>query len=341
MPTIKDVAKEAGVSIATVSYVLNGRKEMVGEKTRQHVLQVARELGYRANVTARNLQSSRTNLIGYAWHINPLDQPTSVMDQFIYTLAQSAEAAGYHLLTFTYKSEDPVAVYDELIRSGRVDGFVLADTVEDDPRVNFLLEQNIPFVSFGRANRASEFNWVDTDGQAGMAQATDHLLSLGHQRIAFLGWPHDSLSGNYRLDGYLTAMRAAGLDVPEHFVIHNEYAEDSLNRAFENWHRLPYDERPTAVIAVSDFVAVNAMRTVQEYGYRIGQTMSIVGFDDAPFVRYLQPSLTTLSQPFPYISDLLVETLDLLIKEKQPERLQTLVLPELVIRESSGPPQVE
>src|SRR5687768_4073846 len=133
MPTIKDVAKAAGVSIATVSYVLNDRKDMVSDKTRLHVLEIAKRLGYRPNIIARNLQSSRTKLVGYAWHINPLDQPTSVMDQFIYTLAQTVEEMGYHLLTFTNKREDPVAVYDDLIRSGRVDGFVVADTVTDDP----------------------------------------------------------------------------------------------------------------------------------------------------------------------------------------------------------------
>jgi DNA-binding LacI/PurR family transcriptional regulator len=341
MPTIKDVAKEAGVSIATVSYVLNDRKDMVSEKTRVHVLETAKRLGYRPNIIARNLQSSRTKLIGYAWHINPLDQPTSVMDQFIYTLAQSVEAAGYHLLTFTYKSADPVAIYDDLIRSGRVDGFVLADTVVDDPRVRHLLEQNFPFVSFGRANEEWDFNWVDTDGQAGMVEATAYLQSLGHRRIAFLGWPSDSLSGNFRLQGYLDAMAEAGCDVPEHYIIHNDYSENSLEQAFHFWHQLSKDQQPTALLSVSDFVAVNAMRTAEQFGYRIGETLSIVGFDDAPFVRYLQPGLTTMSQPFRYISDLLVENLDNIIQEGRSERLQKLIIPELIVRGTSGVPQAE
>lgn len=341
MPTIKDVAKEAGVSIATVSYVLNNRKDMVSDKTRAHVLETAKKLGYRPNIIARNLQSSRTKLIGYAWHVNPLDQPTSVMDQFIYTLAQAVEALGYHLLTFTYKSEDPVALYEDLIRSGRVDGFVVADTVTNDPRVRYLIEQDFPFVAFGRANEAWDFDWVDTDGEAGMAEATRYLLGLGHQRIAFLGWPSDSLSGNYRLQGFLQTMNAAGLNVPETFIIHNDYANNSLIKAYQTWQRLPKEQRPTALLCVSDFVAVNAMQTAEQFGYRVGENLAVVGFDDAPFVRYLQPGLSTMSQPFRYICDLLIERLDKLILEGGTERLQELVKPQLVIRGSSAAPQAD
>jgi DNA-binding LacI/PurR family transcriptional regulator len=341
MPTIKDVAKEAGVSIATVSYVLNDRKDMVSDKTRLHVLEIAKRLGYRPNIIARNLQSSRTKLVGYAWHINPLDQPTSVMDQFIYTLAQTVEEAGYHLLTFTNKSEDPVAVYEDLISSGRVDGFVVADTVSDDPRVRFLIEQNFPFVAFGRANDAWDFDWVDTDGEAGMAEATRYLTSIGHQRIAFLGWPQDSLSGNHRLQGFLDVMQEAGLAIPEHFIIHNEYANNSLGQAFELWQSLPANQRPTALLCVSDFVAVNAKQMAEQFGYRVGENLSIVGFDDAPFVRYLQPGLSTMSQPFGYICDLLVQRLDSIICDDGAGRLQKLIVPKLVIRGSSAAPQAE
>jgi LacI family transcriptional regulator len=341
MPTIKDVAKEAGVSIATVSYVLNDRKDMFSEKTRSHVLETAKRLGYRPNIIARNLQSSRTKLIGYAWHINPLDNPTSVMDQFIYTLARRVEEADYHLLTFTYTSEDPVAVYDDLIRSGRVDGFVLADTVNDDPRVRFLMEQHYPFVAFGRANDEWDFDWVDTDGKAGMAEATAYLQSIGHERIAFLGWPSDSLTGNYRLQGYFAGMSAANLAIPDHFIIHNDYNENSLEKALKYWLSLPKNQQPTALLCVSDFVAVTAMQIAKAFGYRVGETLSIVGFDDAPFVRYLQPGLSTMSQPFRYICDMLVERLDVLIQDGDSERLQELVRPELIVRGSSGVPQTE
>src|SRR5664279_3717020 len=164
MPTIKDVAREAGVSIATVSYVLNGKTEAISEDTRLRVWSAARKIGYRPNVTARNLRSSQSRLIGYAWHELPPDQINTVLDRFTYSLARSTEAAGYHILTFTFPHGDPIPVYDELIRTGRVDGFVIGSTVRDDARVRFLIEQHFPFVSFGQANADWDFRWVDADG---------------------------------------------------------------------------------------------------------------------------------------------------------------------------------
>jgi DNA-binding LacI/PurR family transcriptional regulator len=339
MPTIKDVAKTAGVSIATVSYVLNNRNDMVGEQTRQHVLEVARQLGYTPNIIARNLQSSRTSLLGYAWHINPSDQPNLVMDQFIYHLAHAAEGQNYHLLTFTHPNNDPIGMYDDLIQSGRVDGFVVSGTQYDDPRIKNLIRQKFPFVSFGRSNPDWEFNWVDTDGQAGMRVATDYLLEIGHRRIAFLGWPRESLTGNHRLAGYAESLTRAGLPVRDDYVIHNDYARNSIEKAFSAWLELDGDEQPTAIVAVSDYVAVAAMRAAEQFGFRVGETMSIVGFDDAPFVRFLQPGLTTLRQPLAQITQRLVAQLSALIRGEADDVINHLVTPELIIRGSTGPHQ--
>jgi DNA-binding LacI/PurR family transcriptional regulator len=343
MPTIKDVAKAAGVSIATVSYVLNNRNDMVGEQTRLHVLETAGKLGYRPNIIARNLQSSRTRLIGYAWHRSPIELPHSIMGEFIYHLAQAAEAEHYHLLTFTHPNGDPITVYEELIRSGRVDGFILAETDYQDARIQYLIEQGFPFVSFGRAHPDWSFNWVDTDGQAGMRIATEHLLELGHRRIAFLGWPQESLTGNYRLAGYTETLQAAGISIPHNFIVHNDYQKNSMEKAFLRWQSLPLDEQPTALLAVSDFVAVAAMQAAEKFGYEVGKSLSIVGFDDAPFVRYLRPGLTTLRQPFAAISNVLMKRLDVLIQAsgegKTPEPTMQLIVPELIVRGSSVAPR--
>ncbi|HRL13956.1 MAG TPA: LacI family DNA-binding transcriptional regulator [Aggregatilineales bacterium] len=339
MPTIKDVAKTAGVSIATVSYVLNNRNDMVGEQTRQHVLEVARQLGYTPNIIARNLQASRTSLLGYAWHINPGDQPNLVMDQFIYHLAHAAEGQHYHLLTFTHPNEGPIGVYEELIQTGRVDGFVLSGTQYDDPRIKYLMRQKFPFVSFGRSNPDWAFNWVDTDGQAGMRLATEYLLDIGHRRIAFLGWPKESLTGNYRLAGYTEALTNVGIVVRDDYVIHNDYARNSIENAFGMWLDLDADQRPTAIVAISDYVAVAAMRASEQFGFRVGETMSIVGFDDAPFVRFLQPGLTTLRQPLAEITQRLVKHVSAMIRGEDEQPLNYLVTPELIIRGSTGPHQ--
>jgi len=343
MPTIKDVAKEAGVSIATVSYALNNRTDLVKEATRIHVLEIAKQMGYRPNVAARNLQSSKAGLIGYAWHNNPSESPNLVMDQFMYELSQAAESLNYHVLTFTHPTNDPVRVYEDLIRTGRVDGFVVADTEQDDPRIEFLIEQNFPFVSFGRSNPDWEFNWVDTSGKAGMQQATKHLIELGHKRIAFLGWPTHSATGNDRLAGYNATMKRAKLVVDDHFVLQSDYAKstEELEIQFENWQQMPSGQRPTAIIAVSDYVAVSAMRLSEKYGYRIGDTMSLVGFDDALFGRFLQPGLTSVRQPMQEIAQHIVTTLDRLIVDEVDGISTHLFAPQLIIRGSTGEPQTE
>jgi LacI family transcriptional regulator len=170
MPTIKDVAREAGVSIATVSYVLNNKSAFFSEGTRQQVLEAVERIGYSPNVTARNLKASETRLIGYAWHEVPYGQVNSVLDHFTYALAQAAEAAGYHVLTFTHPLHDPIPVYEDLIKTQRVDGFVLAGTIAGDERIRYLMEQGFPFVSFGRSNPGWTFPWVDTEGSAASAK---------------------------------------------------------------------------------------------------------------------------------------------------------------------------
>ena len=338
MPTIKDVAKEAGVSIATVSYVMNNRNDMVSAKTRDHVLETAVRMGYRANTIARNLQSQKTNLLAYAWHGNPAEQPNMVMDQFIYQLAHAAESHNYHLLTFTHPTGKPIAVYEELIRSGRVDGFVLAGTTQNDVRIKYLMDKKFPFVSFGRANSEWDnyFHWVDTDGEAGMYIATQYLIEQGHKQIAFIGWPTTSLTGNYRLQGYLNAMQNHQLDVPAFYRIHTDESENGVLKAFKMWQNLPQNQRPTAIIAIADYVAVAAMRAAEMHGYEIGKTMSIVGFDDAPFVRYLQPGLTTLAQPLEDITHKLIEMLETVVAREEPNETRLLFPPKLIIRGSTG-----
>ena len=341
MPTIKDVARAAGVSIATVSYVLNNKLDMVSEETRQHVLKTAQRLEYRPNVMARALQASRTGLIGYAWHNAPGDSPNWVMAQFMYHLAQAVEMAGYHMLTFTHPIGDPIAVYEDLIRSGRLDGFILAETKQDDPRVAYLLETNVPFVSFGRTNNDWEFSWVDTDGCVGMRSAVEYLAQIGHERIAFMGWPPDSLSGNDRLRGYIEGMEQAKLPIADRFVIQSDYNNGIIETILTEWQELPSDIRPTAVIAVTDFVAIGIVRAAERHGFQIGKTLSVIGFDGAPIGQFIQPALTTLYQPMQIISQKLLEFFQEIAATRKTVHQSVLVAPKLIIRESTGSPQIE
>lgn len=336
MPTIKDVAREAGVSIATVSYVLNNKRSLVSDDTRRQVLETIERIGYTPNSTARNLKASRTRLIGYAWHQVPNGQMNPVLDQFIYYLAQAAEAHGYHLMTFTHPTDDPVPAYAELIRTGRIDSFVVAETTRRDPRIRFLLDSEFPFAAFGRSEANWNFNWVDTDGTDGMYQAVEHLIQLGHRRIAMVAWPEDSISGEYRVKGYRMALEAAGIETRADYVIRIENREQAGREAFQYLWSQPLADRPTAVVAVTDLVAVGMMNQAELMGLRVGQDVAIVGFDDAPMSQYLRPALTSIQQPISEICTALVNQVDALRANTTSSPEHVLIRPRLIVRQSCG-----
>lgn len=338
MPTIKDVAREAGVSIATVSYVLNNKLDAVSEDTRREVWEAVERIGYRPNVTARNLRSSQSRLIGYAWHALPVGVMNPVLDHFTYYLAQAAEAAGYHLLTFTYPPDAPIPVYDELIRTRRVDAFVLASTTDYDPRIRFLLDKNFPFVSFGRSSPDWDFLWVDTDGQRGVYDAVRSMIELGHRRIGMVAWGEDSLTGNFRFQGYLDALHEAGITPPAHLIFRGHQNEQTGRDALRYFWSLPKDARPTALMSVTDLIAIGVIKEAEQMGVIIGKDLSLIGHDNLPLTEYLHPPLNTLEQPLAEVSQAVVKLLSQVLGKKPLEKRQILLPPKLILRESVAPP---
>jgi len=204
-----------------------------------------------------------------------------------------------------------------------------------------LLENNVPFVSFGRTNNDWEFPCVDTDGHAGMRLAVEYLANIGHQRIAFMGWPPDSLSGNDRLQGYLDGMQAMGLPLDDSLIHQSEYPNGTVDGILKQWRILPMTKRPTAVIAIADFLAIALVRAAERHNFRVGETLSVVGFDGAPIGQFIDPPLTTLYQPMDVISQVLLDLFQDTQKGQKSEKVSRLIVPELIIRESSGPPQIE
>ncbi|MBZ0295772.1 MAG: LacI family DNA-binding transcriptional regulator [Anaerolineae bacterium] len=336
MPTIKDVAREAGVSIATVSYVLNKKDTFVSQETRRQVLEAIERIGYTPNITARNLKSSRTRLIGYAWHEVPNDQVNPVLDRFTYYLAQAAEAAGYHILTFTHPTDDPLPVYNDMIRTQRVDAFVLAGTVRDDARIRFLQEADFPFVSFGRSNPDWDFPWVDTDGRQGVREATEYLIGLGHRRIGMAAWPEESISGSFRLQGYFDALDAADVPFDPAYLVRGKHSEQAGRDALAYWCSLPRDEQPTAIVAITDLVAIGIMNEAERRGIVIGRDLSLIGYDDVPMSQYLRPALTTVQQPILEIGQALMRLLQMVLIQNSSAAEHALISPRLIIRDSTG-----
>lgn len=335
MPTIRDVAREAGVSITTVSYVLNSRGA-VGAATRARVLEAVKQLRYHPSITARNLQARESRIVGYSWRPVPPDQFNPVLERFIHAVAESAARRGYHVLAYpATEGSDEVAPYRAMVDSDRVDGFVLSNTTRGDQRVRYLMDIGFPFVAFGRSNAEWEYSWVDVDGADGTEQAVRHLLGLGHRRIACLAWPEGSLSGEDRLAGYRRAMADAGLPVNEGWIDRAENSYVPAYRAAQGWLSMPAQQRPTAVVAVSDLLAIGVINAAADAGLKVGSDLAVTGFDDAPVAGYLQPGLTSVRQPIAEIGERLVSMLVDQVHGKAPAPEQVLLKARLIVRQST------
>lgn len=334
---MSDVAKLAGVSQTTVSFILNDTPgNAIPQDTRERVWAAVRELDYQPNVSARNLRTQSTNLIGYGF-----DNPQGVtahpiLDRFLHSAILSLEAAGYHLLTFITERRTDTAIYRDLYHRGQVSGFVLANTIEDDPRIAYLMAENIPFASFGRAGDDWQFPWVDVDGVAGMEQVIAHLVSLGHRRIGLIAWPEGSQAGSHRERGYLNGLAAAGVGPRPSWLFRGENTLQTGAAGIGHFLSLPEATRPTAVACVSDLIAVGAMNAAAARGIVVGRDLAVTGYDDSDLAEFLQPPLTSVRQPITDVGREIVRLLLAQIRHEEDSGEGVLLRPRLVMRRSSG-----
>ncbi len=330
--TIRDVAAYAGVSVTTVSYVINNNP-LTKPATRQRVRDAIRELGYHPNTVARNLKTNETRMIGYAWHVaeDPIRR-NPLLDLFLYELAQAAEANGYHILTFTHPSDKGNKPYEDLINTNRVDGFVLSDVTYGDTRVKHLLERQVPFATYGKANGETSFPYVDVDGKRGIQLAIEHLISKGHERIGFISWPEGSRIGDIRTQGYLETMQAANLPIRDNWIAHSPNTMQSASQAAELI--ISTKPRPTAIACANDVMAFGAKRYIESLGLEIGTDVSLTGYDDTPVAELID--MTSVAQPIALVANKVVDLLLAEINHQRPTDHHIVLEPSLVIRESSA-----
>lgn len=339
--TLKHVAAKAGVRPETVSKVING-KAQVSPETETRIRQAIRELGYRPNLTARSLRTRQSQMIGYSWRPVPADQFNPVLDKFLQSMVEAAGHVGYHILPFPCPPDRAqVEAYQEMVDTNRVDGFILSSTNVDDQRIAYLQKIQFPFVAFGRANENWDFPYIDVDGTAGLRNATEHLLSLGHQRIAAIAWPEESQTGKLRLQGYREAMITANLPIDPAWITRGEHSAAFGWSATVRLLDLPTSRRPTAIVGLSDLIAIGVMNAIQDRGLEVGRDVAVIGFDDVPMAQYLRPPLTTLRQPVWEIGQRVIAMLLRILNGKPPTERHILITPELVLRASSGNPRAE
>ncbi|WP_433161970.1 LacI family DNA-binding transcriptional regulator [Kribbella sp. CA-247076] len=333
MATLKQVAAHAEVSVQTVSNALNAPHRLRPD-TLERVNRSIELLNYRPNRNARSLRTSAVELIGYCVPSWP-NQTHLVMDQFLHALCAAAETSGRHILLFTApESVEGMPTYDDLHARRLVDGFVLSQTQTHDPRHGWLKDQQIPFVSFGRVWGASTQPgpWVDVDGAAGSAMAVRHLHETGRRRIAFLGWPHSSGLAEDRLSGWQDQCTELGLPTDG---LARHCAEDTIDEgARATAGLLDSEQPPDGIVALSDILALGALRELGDRGLTAGVDVGVTGFDDSPLASVVSPGLTSLRQPMDQIASELIAILTGTQDDVPAERL---LQPELVIRGSSAP----
>lgn len=326
-PTIYDVAEHAGVSIATVSRVLNNSPKPT-EATKAKVLAAVRELGYHPSAAARCLARSTTDTIAL---VSP-EISGPFFSEIIRGIELEARSHQYHVLIYGLQSGGEG---DDLLPflSTKVDGMILG-THSDEAYVRSLQEQGLPFVLMGRTLAGAEADSLVTDSFGGACDAVMHLIDHGYRRIGFIGGPTSSRQSGIRLRAYREAHRDRGWSMDERLVLHADFSEAGGQHAMEAL--LALAEPPRAVFAANDQMAVGAMDAVRHAGLGVPEDVALIGFDDIPVAAYLQPALTTVRANIRQSGALAVRLLVRRIADPDAE-VETVLLPtELVIRQSCG-----
>ena len=282
LPTVEDVALAAGVSRQTVSNVIN-TPGIVKEATRERVQRAIADLGYRPHMAARRLRTQRSSTIGI--HLDPYAGGISgvVLDRFVHALTERASERGMRIQLYAARSPaEEIVRMGELTEGGEIDAVVITGTFHGDPRTRWLIERGVPFVAFGRPwgedDVASPAHlWVDVDGAAGTRAATGHLLATAGPRIAFLGWPIGSGTGDDRERGWREAMASAGASGDRLVCNESVALARSLTADFLSRH-----ERPDGIVCVSDSIAIGAHLAAAAAGI---PDLPVIGFDNTPAVE--------------------------------------------------------
>lgn len=292
---LKALAQRLSLSTTTVSRALNGYSD-VSEKTRKRVIEAAHALGYQPNPIARGLAMGRANAIGI---VHPLEHGDVADPRFLEVVAGLTEGlapAHIDLLIASATHKGELDTYDRLIQGRRVDGFILARTLCQDPRIDYLREAGIPFLAYGRSEHCAHYPWFDFDNEAGTVLAVERLAELGHRHIGYI---HASLQYNFAYQkhaGFLHAMAAHSLPIMADWVRPAGLARSSGHAAMTALLDQPH--RPSAVIIDNNLAGEGALRALLDRGVRLGQDLSVIVYDGIPPDTLLSGlAVTSITQP--------------------------------------------
>ncbi|MBP1999374.1 DNA-binding LacI/PurR family transcriptional regulator [Paenibacillus shirakamiensis] len=326
--SIFDVAKKSGLSVVTVSRVLNNAST-VREKNREKVLKAMKDLNYQPNAAARSLARGKTGIIGLT--LSTLHD--SFFDAVVKEISDDLAAQGY-VLALTVITGKEESIHRLMFEEDRVDGVILLSPMNQDDSVRELQQKNIPFIILDHQHPETSVSSVIVDNVKGGYEATRHLIDLGHRDIAHITGGDSYLSSREREKGFRLAMKDASI---EPFAIEKgHYDVASGHRIAMKW--MNEGKMPTAVFASDDYIALGFIDACKNVGVRVPEEVSIIGFDDQVIASEFTPHLTTMKQPAELMARHGVELLLNELKENS-DASQTLLLdPELMVRQSTGRP---
>ena len=330
MATIVDVARRAGVSVSTVSHVVN-RTRHVNADTARLVEDAIAFVGFRPNALARSLKRASTDCVGIAMSVISNPYFSDIV------CAIEAECARLGLMVFLSDTQDDPAQELKVVRAlheRRVDGIILAPSADPERRaVAYLTEKKIPFVLVDRL-LSPDFDQVGVQNKSAMQLLVAHLASHGHRRIGFIAGPPGFSTARERTEGYKAALKAAGLPFDEALLAPANASTEAADLATRKLFALP--DQPTALAAGNNLTTIGAMHALRELGLRVPDDVALVGFDDFEWADYFEPRLTVIAQPCREIgreaAALLIERIAAFDGKRRTIRLK----PKLVVRTSCG-----
>ncbi|MCK4797159.1 MAG: LacI family DNA-binding transcriptional regulator [Spirochaetes bacterium] len=332
-PTIKDIAKTAGVTHSTVSRVINNNP-VISDETKEKVLKIMKDMDYQPNLIARGLVRQKTNTFALI---------TPILDPHVLPLIKGVEAScknhnyALMLLSTDYWADESQSCL-QVVENWLVDGILILNDVyyKDIPSpIKKLQNKKMPFVFINKYLGTKEINTVAIDNYDAVYKVISHLFKLGHKRIGTITGGLIAVDGVERFEGYKLALKKFNLNYDENLVGHGGFGE---NEAYDEMKRILYtsSQPPTAMFCANDLMAIGAIRAIQEKGLKVPDDIAVAGYDDIKAGHYFKPSLTTVRPPLEDIGIKAVMLLTEIVKNPEREIEEIVLQARLIVRESSG-----
>ena len=331
--TLKQLSQLLGLSTSTVSRALNNYPD-ISESTKAKVRKAALEVGYEANATARSLVTGKTKNIGLLLPMSSKHRSSRFIDHLLSGATETLLSHNYLLSAIALpRDSQEILRLKYLVDAKILDAAILFRTRSHDERIDFLLERSTPFVCYGRSEREDEFAWLDMDNIEAMNLCVSHMIKLGRKNIVMINATGDLYFAKLRHQGFIDAMRRNNLIFHESQHLFVEISEDDGYNAAQSL--LINNPLIDGIICANDTIAIGALKACKDLAFHPGQNISIIGSNNSSTGRFVEPSLTTVQHGDPInIGRQLGEMVYLLMKGENYKKLQKLMPPQLILRDS-------